>query len=133
VSTQVAFSNIMSSVICLHSIKVCGMHHYGYSSLPRDVVYDLHRELNNRFDNNAVAVKDGNRIIAHVIKEDASKLATLFDRGLIQSMTIKLAYDAEVRTYRQGPQQTGTVWLTYKSELKEKLTSVIKDAKLATE
>ena len=64
---------------------------------------------------------------------DTSKLATLFDRGLIHIMTIKLAYDAEVRTHRQGPQQTGTIWLTYKSELKEKLTSVIKDAKLATE
>ena len=52
---------------------------------------------------------DGCRLIAHVAKEDAAKLAILNNGGFVVSMTVKLIYDAETRSRNRGPQQAGPV------------------------
>ena len=65
--------------------------------MPINVTYELQREINNRYDCNAIAVIDGCKLIAHVAKKGATKLAVLYNGGFVVSMTVKLMYDAETR------------------------------------
>ena len=80
-------------------IRICGMHHYEVGAS-----FKLVRETENRRDKFSIAVKDGTKAVAHIRREDAAKLAPLFDNRFAINETVyfKVKHQVEVNHKREG-------------------------------
>ena len=64
------------------------MHHNGQAHFEVCATFMLVRETENRRDKFLITVKDGTKTVAHVRREDAAKLAPLFDNRVAINETV---------------------------------------------
>lgn len=91
------------------------MHHYGRRQLALGANYKLHPDPNNKYDSNAVAVKDEGRTVAYLRRNSAKALTPIFQESLPQcTVLLKCKEDAQVHTQKMGPEQKGIICIALK-------------------